>query len=64
MARTYKLHCEKCKQPVDDYRMEMMMGSKGYRRYPVHVGSCPKVRNEKRVHGARADFLIIDDRQV
>jgi hypothetical protein len=44
--------------------MEMMMGSKGYRRYPVHVGSCPKVRNEKRVHGARADFLIIDDRQV
>ncbi len=54
MARTYKLRCERCGQVVDKYHMQMMIGSKGYRSYPVHDGQCPKVRNAKITNAAKA----------
>jgi hypothetical protein len=34
--------CAKCGEKLtSDYRMELMMGPKGFRSYPVHVGKCP-----------------------
>ena len=44
MARKYKMHCERCYGEVDEYEMELMMGRKGFRSYPVHKGKCPPKR--------------------
>jgi predicted nucleic acid-binding Zn-ribbon protein len=37
-----KQRCVKCGEMLDSFRMELMMGPKGFRRYAVHVEKCVK----------------------
>lgn len=37
-----KQRCVKCGGMLDTFRMELMMGPKGFRRYAVHVEKCVK----------------------
>ncbi len=59
-GRTYKLRCERCKEMLEEYHMEMMMGSKGYRSYPVHNGPCKRVKGKKAISDQR---LAVGSRQ-
>ncbi len=57
MARKFKMHCNRCGGEVDQYRMELMMGPKGFRSYPVHIEKCPKVRNANHIKGTKGAMM-------
>jgi len=54
--------CEKCKKVLGQYRMVLMIGSKGYRRYPVCMKCADKlgVAEPKRGGRQRAKELAVE----
>lgn len=52
-----KQNCLKCKKELNEFRMMLMIGPLGYRRYAVCLGCAKKLGAGKPAQGGRQDAV-------